>query len=114
MSAFRKVATVDEIPPGVAKAVYFEGEDIGIFNVEGTYYGVDNLCPHAGGALNLGAIEGTRVTCPWHAWTFDLRDGACVAAANVPREKISPDWSLASFDVKVEGNDILLARRGAR
>ncbi|MBI3089677.1 MAG: Rieske 2Fe-2S domain-containing protein [Candidatus Tectomicrobia bacterium] len=114
MGTFRKVAGVEEIPPGEAKAVFFEGEDVGLFNVNGAYYAVDNLCPHAGGALNLGTVEGTRVTCPWHAWVFDLRDGRCVAAAGIAPEKISPSWSLCSYQVRVEGRDILMARRGER
>ena len=37
----------------------------------------DNACPHAGGNLSGGALEGSVVTCPWHAWPFDLTTGVC-------------------------------------
>jgi nitrite reductase/ring-hydroxylating ferredoxin subunit len=111
MGMFRKVATVDEITPGEAKACFFEGEDVCVFNVDGAYYAVDNLCPHAGGSLNLGYVDGTHVTCPLHAWTFELRNGACVDAIGIAKEKLSPSWNLNSYEVKVEGEDILIARK---
>ena len=43
--------------------------------VGGTFYAVENSCPHQGGPLAEGWIEGPIVTCPWHAWCFDVRTG---------------------------------------
>ena len=42
---------------------------------------VDNACPHAGGNLAGGAVEGRIVTCPWHHWEFDLDRGVCIHSA---------------------------------
>jgi len=38
---------------------------------------IDNTCPHAGGNLSGGDVDGKIVTCPWHAWSFDLATGVC-------------------------------------
>ncbi|HEX3548907.1 MAG TPA: nitrite reductase small subunit NirD [Candidatus Elarobacter sp.] len=72
---FVTVARVDEVAPGTAKAVVVGDREIALFNVGGTFYALDNTCPHQGGPLADGWIEGTQVTCPWHAWTFKLADG---------------------------------------
>jgi nitrite reductase/ring-hydroxylating ferredoxin subunit len=42
---------------------------------------IDNACPHAGGNLAAGSLEGHIVTCPWHQWQFDLRTGVCMHSA---------------------------------
>ena len=46
-----------------------------LFNVDGNYYALENACPHQGGPIADGWVEGLTVTCPWHAWCFDLRTG---------------------------------------
>jgi nitrite reductase/ring-hydroxylating ferredoxin subunit/uncharacterized membrane protein len=42
----------------------------------GVLRAIPNTCVHAGGPLNEGELSGTRITCPWHGSTFDLRDGS--------------------------------------
>src|SRR5262249_20117645 len=74
--AFTKVATVQEVPQGQGKQVAVRGKILAGFNVGGTVYAVDDTCPHRGGPLSEGALEGEQVTCPWHAATFDLKTGA--------------------------------------
>lgn len=75
MSDFVTVATVDQIPPGSSRTVEVHGVRIALFNVDGTYYAVDNTCPHAGGPLGEGFVNGDVVECPWHGWAFSLRTG---------------------------------------
>jgi len=50
-----------------------------LYSVGGEVYCVQAFCPHLEGPLFQGTVAGTRVTCPWHAWTFDLRTGERVA-----------------------------------
>jgi nitrite reductase/ring-hydroxylating ferredoxin subunit len=75
MRKFVPVAGVDEIPPGTAKAFAVGDYEVALFNVGGTFYAIENSCPHQGGPLAEGWIEGPVVTCPWHAWCFDVRTG---------------------------------------
>jgi nitrite reductase/ring-hydroxylating ferredoxin subunit len=73
--SFVPVATTADIPEGEAKAFVVGDREIALFNVAGSYYALENACPHQGGPLAEGYIDGTVVTCPWHAWCFDVRTG---------------------------------------
>ena len=66
------VCKVEELPEGESRRVLAEVESIAVFNVGGQYYACSDACPHAGGPLHQGYIEGTRVACPWHGWSFEL------------------------------------------
>lgn len=78
------VCPVDELQPGQTKIVYLGGKQVGIFNVGGTFYAINNRCTHARGPLTEGEVitddDGhvCTVTCPWHYGKFDLTTGAPV------------------------------------
>jgi nitrite reductase (NADH) small subunit len=91
-----EVAHVSEIPPGTAKPVLVEGREVALFHLGGQFYAIDNCCPHQGGPLAEGWIEGTVVVCPWHAWCFDVRDGSSTIG-------LTP---VDAFDVQVAGSAI--------
>jgi nitrite reductase/ring-hydroxylating ferredoxin subunit len=74
--AFTRVATVQEIPAGQAKKVRIGDKDVALFNINGTFFAIDNTCPHRGGPLSEGEIDGQEVTCPWHGARFNLTTGA--------------------------------------
>lgn len=65
-----------ELPPGLSRCIEHGREGIAVFNIGGKFYACDDACPHAGGPLSEGYIDGTMVSCPWHGWTFDLAAGA--------------------------------------
>ncbi len=69
------VAQVDQIPPGTCRTVEVEGIYLALCNVDGIFLAVDNTCPHAGGPLGEGALEGDVLECPWHGWRFNVRTG---------------------------------------
>ena len=60
---------------------------------------MDNECPHNGGPLAEGMVEGSRVICPWHAWAFDVHTGEA---------EHNPAARVAVFTVKVDGEDVLV------
>jgi nitrite reductase/ring-hydroxylating ferredoxin subunit len=97
---FTKVATTADIPAGTGKVVQAGGKTLAVFNCDGTFYAIDNTCRHRGGPLGEGSLSGTTVTCPWHGWTYDVTSGAC---------GMSPSAGLQSYEVKVDGHDILVA-----
>lgn len=93
-----KIAEIQDIPPGMGKAVEAEGKRIAVFNVAGSFYAIDDSCSHRGGPLSEGELEGTVVTCPWHGSTFDVATGS-VLRPPAPR-------GVARYEVKVEGNEV--------
>ena len=75
----KKVARCQDIPEGKSLLVILEdGKEIAIFNVKGQFYALENSCPHMQGPLHQGEFENCIVTCPWHGWQFDVRDGICI------------------------------------
>lgn len=79
MSAFIKVAHIDDLKPGQAKAIAVADLRIALFNVAGTYYAVEDYCPHKGAPLASGMVGGGTVSCEWHGATFELDSGKCTA-----------------------------------
>ena len=54
MGQLIKVAETNEVPPGTAKGVDLEGRPVALFNIDGTYYAIDDTCTHRGGSLSEG------------------------------------------------------------
>ncbi len=99
MPTFVKVASIDEVAEGTGRAVLANGRRVALFNVAGNFYAIDGICPHQGGPLGEGYLEGTVVSCPWHFWQFDVVKGH---APDFPEAEIQ------TFRVKVEGRDVLV------
>ena len=88
-----EVGTLESVPPGERKLVYLDGQQVALFNVNGTLYALSNRCTHARGPLSEGEVfcdaqtGACTVTCPWHSAQFDLTTGKVVsgpASAPVP------------------------------
>lgn len=75
LTEFQKVAQVSELSPGQSKLVIVEEERILLSNVDGNYFAIGEVCPHAGGSLSEGTIEGIEVECPLHGSRFNLKTG---------------------------------------
>jgi len=99
MGIFQKAAKKQDISPGQGVVCEVNGKPIALFNVEGEFCAITNTCPHKGGPLGEGELDGTVVTCPWHAWQWDVKMG-CNAE--------NPDEKIPKFNVKVEGDDVLV------
>ena len=97
---FVPVASVADIAPGSATTVVVAGREIALFNVGGAFYALDNTCPHQGGPLAEGWIEGTTVTCPWHSWCFNLTDGSMT---------LGDFDAVDAFAVRVDGSAVSIA-----
>jgi 3-phenylpropionate/trans-cinnamate dioxygenase ferredoxin subunit len=101
MAEFVKVATRSEIPPGGKLLAEIDGRAIAVFNCEGSYYAIDDVCTHDGGPLAEGEFEGCEVRCPRHGARFDVRTGR---ALSFPA--IEP---VAAHQVELRGDEILVA-----
>ena len=101
MPEFKTVGNVGDIAPGTGKAFEFGDQMVAIFlETDGTYLAIDDLCPDMGASLASGHFSEGIVTCPWHAWSFDARDGAW---CDNRRLKID------TFQVRIQGDEIQLA-----
>jgi nitrite reductase/ring-hydroxylating ferredoxin subunit len=94
-----RVAGVGDIQPGQGKVVDAVGRAVAIFNVDGRYYAIDNDCPHRGGPLGEGDLEGAVIACPWHAWRWDVRTGA---------NTNNPAVKLACYPVMEESGNLFI------
>ncbi|MDK3161900.1 non-heme iron oxygenase ferredoxin subunit [Kamptonema cortianum] len=101
MGEFIKIGTVNDIPPGKCKGINLQGEDIGIYNVDGQFCAMENTCPHMGAPLSQGHVKDGVVMCPLHMWKFDVKTGKSLTA---------PGADLQTFEIKVEGGDIFLKK----
>ena len=112
MAKYLPVGKAGEFSDGSKKKVTVEGQEIMVARVGSNYYAVANRCPHMGGDLSNGTLEGTVITCPRHGSQFDLRDGKNLrwmkgsgAVAAIGKALKSPRPVL-TFKVKVEGDTI--------
>ena len=71
----QKIAGVREVAPGAVKKIVVGKKVLALFNIGGKFYCIDGECPHRGGPLYEGTVEGTDLICPWHGSRFDLTNG---------------------------------------
>ncbi len=97
MPDFVTVVQVADLAPGQGKVIDVGGVAVALFNADGAFYALDNTCPHRGGPLGEGLVEGQAVTCPWHNWSFELKTGRHVATSKI---------RVACYPVRVVGSDV--------
>ena len=73
------------------------GTAIAVANTGDGFHACTNTCPHAGGPLGEGELNGNVLTCPYHGWSFDLAEGTCLTNGDV---------ELLTYDVKVVGDAV--------
>jgi len=79
-NGWTEVGLAADVPPGSSKLVVVAGEQIAVFNDNGTFSALSNRCSHARGPLVDGIVKDGTVTCPWHGAQYDLRTGAALCA----------------------------------
>ena len=98
MTKFVKVAHIDDISPGERLWYDFNDETVVIFNVDGEYHCIADVCTHDGGPLEDGELDGYEVECPRHGARFDVRSGKALtfpAVVGVP-----------TYELKIEDDHI--------
>ncbi len=93
------VMKVSELEKGSGRPMDIAGKSIAFFNLDDKIYAIENRCMHRGGPLGDGHLEGSQVTCPWHAWQFDVKTGACHTMQGASQK---------TFKTKIENGEIFV------
>ena len=114
MGSAVEVSKTAEMEEGSIKAVSIDGREILVARVGNSYYAADNRCPHMGGKLSQGKIEGTVVTCPLHGSQFDLKTGEVVRwlkgtglLSNIAKS-LKSHRSLTTYNVRVVDDRVMI------
>lgn len=95
-----RVAARSEVAPGMTKRIVVDDIEMLLCNVGGTFYAIEDVCTHDGGALDQGQLQGPIVECPRHLATFDVRTGEALTLPAV--------MPVGTFPVTVRGDDIFV------
>ena len=98
-----EVGRLDDIPcRGARRVTRPDGSPpIAVFRTaDDEVFALVDRCPHRGGPLSEGIVQGRAVACPLHGWVIDLASG----------EAASPDVGCTlTVPVKLAGDRILLS-----
>lgn len=100
MTLMIDIGALDDIPRQGARLVKAAQGCVAVFRTaDDRVFALDDRCPHKGGPLSEGIVHGTQVTCPLHAWVFDLSTGLAQGA---------DEGAVTTYPVRIEGGRILI------
>jgi nitrite reductase/ring-hydroxylating ferredoxin subunit len=94
----QRAASLGEVAPGTVRLVEVNERPIVLARAASSVYACAALCAHRGGPLAQGRLSGTRLTCPWHGWSYDVRTGQCLFPGR--------GAALATYPVRIAGDDV--------
>lgn len=97
---FHRVAATSEIREGEGLRVKLDQWEIAVFNIDGEFYAIDDVCTHAFALLSEGFVEGDIVECPLHGGQFEIKTGKAVATPCT--------IDLRTYVVRREDNSVLV------
>jgi len=98
MSDWVDVALESELTPGTWRSVDVDGTKIAVFNLDGVYYAIEDVCTHDGGILTGGTVERDEIVCPRHGARFSIKTGAVLAPPAYEE--------VATFPVRIEAGKV--------
>jgi nitrite reductase/ring-hydroxylating ferredoxin subunit/uncharacterized membrane protein len=100
------VAAVRGLVAGKPRRVDVDGTPVLLLRQGDRIRAIGATCPHLGGPLDEGSVEGDTVTCPWHGSVFCLDDGALIhGPAMMP---------VAAYEVRVEEGRVAIRANAER
>lgn len=94
-----RVSLLDELPSGAVREVEAGETSYAVCNLDGKLHCLEGICPHAGGPLGQGTLDGNFIVCPWHGFEFDCRTGV---------NDMDEDMQVKTFPVVVREGEILI------
>ncbi|WP_435169126.1 nitrite reductase small subunit NirD [Falsirhodobacter sp. 1013] len=100
MTLWIDIAALDDIPPRGARTIRTPEGCVAVFRTfDDRVFALDDRCPHKGGPLSDGIVHGHAVTCPLHAWVFDLETGVAQGA---------DEGAVATYPARVDNGRVLI------
>jgi nitrite reductase (NADH) small subunit len=100
MTAMIDIAALDDIPRQGARVVKTDAGCVAVFRTaDDRVFALEDRCPHKGGPLSEGIVHGASVTCPLHAWVFDLATGQAQGA---------DEGAVQTYPARAEGGRVFL------
>ena len=97
--AWVEIGIVSDFAEGTATELVVRDRIVAVFCVAGQLFAMDGVCPHQGGPLGKGTLDGCILTCPWHGWQFDIHEG---------KSQLTPNVKQPTFDLKIEDGCVFL------
>lgn len=101
MAEFKRVTTIDQVPPGTMKPVAVGHDRILVCNVNGEIFAVADECTHDAAPISTGRLFKEQLVCPRHGARFNVKTGAVEAPPAV--------MPLDTYEVKIDGDDVMVA-----
>ncbi len=105
-----RIGTAADFPPGELHVRHLLGRPVGIRqDAAGEISALELACRHQGADLSAGNRQGSIVTCPRHAWRYDLATGACLTEPELPLRPLAVRCDAGKLYVdpvpRLEGDD---------
>jgi 3-phenylpropionate/trans-cinnamate dioxygenase ferredoxin subunit len=98
MPDWTDVARAEDLPLGSRRVVDVDGTAVAVFNLDGRFYAIEDVCTHDGGELASGKLEDGVIVCPRHGARFSIKTGEVLAP---------PAYEdVAVFPVRVENGTV--------
>jgi 3-phenylpropionate/trans-cinnamate dioxygenase ferredoxin component len=114
MVELMEICKTNELNDGEMKKIVFGDIELLIARINGEFFAVENKCPHMGGDLSQGILDGTVITCPVHHSQFDLTNGQVIRwtdfsgiKAGISKLFKSPK-PLKIYELEIEGDHLFL------
>ena len=75
--ALHRLCEKSEVPCGSVKRI--DELDIALFNLDGTFFAIKDVCTHDQAPLSEGELDGDTIVCPWHGACFSVRTGEALS-----------------------------------
>ncbi len=102
MSDWVDVASVNDFPAGSRRTVDVDDVMIIVFNIDGEYHAIEDVCTHDYSSLDDGTLEGDEIICPRHGARFNIRTGEALTA---PAYEAIPTFPVRVSDGTVQVKD---------
>jgi len=99
MADWVDVARADDFKPGGSKVVDVDDVQIAVFNLDGEYFAIEDVCTHDYATLAGGKIDGDQIICPRHGARFNIKTGEALTA---PAYELIPTFSVRVEDGMVQ------------